>query len=168
MRWINKFLQNIVPNTVLYHILINKKPCRIKVRKGLAANKFFFPGTVKSLALKYFLSYYLVYIYLRKSKVYASSFAGTGIPDRFYQWYRFVKAGIITKYKVFIKYAAVGCLGTAIDLGSLYLFVGLLHLQLLFSTALSFFLAVVTTSRLTNTGPSKIKAATFGSNLSNF
>jgi len=54
-----------------------------------------------------------------------------------------VKAGITTKYIVFIKYAVVGFLGTALDLGSLYLFVDVLHLHLLFSTALSFTLAVI-------------------------
>jgi len=54
-----------------------------------------------------------------------------------------VKPGITTKYIVFIKYAVVGFLGTALDLGSLYLFVDVLHLHLLFSTALSFTLAVI-------------------------
>lgn len=54
-----------------------------------------------------------------------------------------MKAGITTKYIVFIKYAVVGFLGTALDLGSLYLFVDVLHLHLLFSTALSFTLAVI-------------------------
>ena len=47
------------------------------------------------------------------------------------------------KYAVFIKYAFVGCLGTAIDLGSLYLFIDRLHIHLLVATALSFLLAVV-------------------------
>ena len=54
-----------------------------------------------------------------------------------------MKPGITTKYIVFIKYAVVGFLGTALDLGSLYLFVDVLHLHLLFSTALSFTLAVI-------------------------
>ena len=46
-------------------------------------------------------------------------------------------------HTTFFKYAIVGTLGTAIDLGSLYLFVDLLHIHLLLSTALSFFLAVI-------------------------
>ena len=50
---------------------------------------------------------------------------------------------IAKKYAVFFKYAIVGCLGTAIDLGSLYIFVDLLHIHLLFSTAMSFMLAVI-------------------------
>ncbi|HUI46781.1 MAG TPA: glycosyltransferase [Nitrospirota bacterium] len=47
------------------------------------------------------------------------------------------------KYMVFLKYALVGCMGTAIDLGSLYVFIDRLHIHLLVSTALSFILAVV-------------------------
>ncbi len=50
---------------------------------------------------------------------------------------------IFKKYTVFFKYAIVGCLGTAIDLGSLYVFVDILHIHLLVSTALSFILAVI-------------------------
>ncbi|HXW68614.1 MAG TPA: GtrA family protein [Dissulfurispiraceae bacterium] len=47
------------------------------------------------------------------------------------------------KYAVFLKYAIVGCIGTALDVGSLYVFVGLLHINLLIAAALSFILAVV-------------------------
>ena len=47
------------------------------------------------------------------------------------------------KYAVFLKYAFVGCLGTAIDLGSLYVFIDRLHIHLLVATALSFMLAVI-------------------------
>ncbi len=47
------------------------------------------------------------------------------------------------EYAVFFKYAVVGCIGTALDLGTLYIFVGLLHLHLLLSTAMSFVLAVI-------------------------
>jgi len=47
------------------------------------------------------------------------------------------------KYAVFFKYALVGFLGTAIDLGSLYLFIDRLHIHLLVATALSFLLAVI-------------------------
>ena len=44
---------------------------------------------------------------------------------------------------VFFRYAVVGCLGTAVDLGSLYLFVDVFHVPLLVSTAASFILAVI-------------------------
>lgn len=47
------------------------------------------------------------------------------------------------KYSVFFQYAIVGCLGTAIDLGSLYLLVDFLHFHVLFAAAVSFVLAVV-------------------------
>jgi dolichyl-phosphate beta-glucosyltransferase len=47
------------------------------------------------------------------------------------------------KYTVFIKYTVVGCLGTAIDLLSLYLFVDLLLMPLLVAAAISFLLAVI-------------------------
>ncbi|MGO9378765.1 MAG: glycosyltransferase [Dissulfurispiraceae bacterium] len=47
------------------------------------------------------------------------------------------------KYAVFLKYAVVGCTGTAIDVGSLYLFVEFLHIHLLLATAMSFTLAVI-------------------------
>ncbi len=47
------------------------------------------------------------------------------------------------QYAVFLKYAFVGCLGTAIDLGSLYVFVDRLHIPMLVSAALSFLLAVI-------------------------
>ena len=47
------------------------------------------------------------------------------------------------KYSVFIQYAIVGCLGTAIDLGSLYVLVDFLHVNLLVATAVSFILAVI-------------------------
>ncbi|MBP9718584.1 glycosyltransferase [Candidatus Gracilibacteria bacterium] len=43
----------------------------------------------------------------------------------------------------FIKYALVGVLGTAIDLGSLYFFVEFAHLPVLVGSVLSFLLAVV-------------------------
>ncbi len=49
----------------------------------------------------------------------------------------------IRKHIIFIKYALVGCLGTAIDLGSLYIFVDFLHLNVLLGTAISFVLAVI-------------------------
>ncbi len=54
-----------------------------------------------------------------------------------------VREVIAKKYAVIFKYAVVGCIGTAIDLGTLYVFVDLLHLHLLFSTAMSFVLAVI-------------------------
>jgi len=54
-----------------------------------------------------------------------------------------VREGITKKFAVVFKYAVVGCLGTAIDLGSLYVFVDLLNIHLLVSTALSFVLAVI-------------------------
>ncbi len=44
---------------------------------------------------------------------------------------------------IFFQYAIVGVLGTAIDLGSLYIFVDLLHIHVLFATPVSFILAVV-------------------------
>jgi dolichyl-phosphate beta-glucosyltransferase len=47
------------------------------------------------------------------------------------------------KYLVFFQYAIVGCIGTAIDLGSLYLLVEFLHIPVLISTAVSFSLAVI-------------------------
>src|SRR5208283_3344935 len=47
------------------------------------------------------------------------------------------------KYAVFFKYAIVGCLGTAIDMGSLYVFVEFLHIHLLLAAAMSFILAVI-------------------------
>ena len=47
------------------------------------------------------------------------------------------------KYTVLFKYACVGCLGTAIDLGSLYVFIDRLHIHLLVAAALSFMLAVI-------------------------
>ena len=51
---------------------------------------------------------------------------------------------VISKnYAVFFKYSIVGCLGTAVDLASLYVFVDLLHIYLLISTAMSFMLAVI-------------------------
>jgi len=54
-----------------------------------------------------------------------------------------MKESITNKYTVFIKYGIVGCLGTAVDLGSLYLFVDYLHIPLLVATAISFMLAVI-------------------------
>lgn len=50
---------------------------------------------------------------------------------------------ITQKYAVFFKYAIVGCLGTAIDLASLYVFVDLLRIYLLIAAAISFLLAVI-------------------------
>ncbi|MBF0559045.1 MAG: GtrA family protein [Nitrospirae bacterium] len=50
---------------------------------------------------------------------------------------------ITPKYSVFFKYAIVGCLGTAIDLASLYVFVDLLQIHLLVAAAISFMLAVI-------------------------
>ena len=47
------------------------------------------------------------------------------------------------KYAVFLKYAIVGCMGTAIDLGSLYVFVEFLRINLLLAAAMSFILAVI-------------------------
>ncbi|MEW5745314.1 MAG: glycosyltransferase [Nitrospirota bacterium] len=44
---------------------------------------------------------------------------------------------------VFFKYAVVGSIGTAIDLGSLYVFVAFLHIPILAAAALSFILAVI-------------------------
>ena len=46
-------------------------------------------------------------------------------------------------YKPFIKYALVGILGTAIDIGSLFILVDLFHLPIIPATALSFVLATV-------------------------
>lgn len=54
-----------------------------------------------------------------------------------------MRESIAKTYATFFKYAIVGSFGTAIDLGSLYLFVDLLHIHLLVSTALSFLLAVI-------------------------
>jgi|SRR5208283_2884964 len=44
---------------------------------------------------------------------------------------------------VFIKYAAVGAIGTALDVGSLYVFVDWLHIPVLIAAAFSFILAVI-------------------------
>jgi dolichyl-phosphate beta-glucosyltransferase len=49
----------------------------------------------------------------------------------------------LEEFTVFIKYAAVGATGTALDVGSLYVFVDLLHIPVLVAAALSFILAVV-------------------------
>ena len=54
-----------------------------------------------------------------------------------------MKEIIPQKYAVFFKYAIVGCLGTAIDMGSLYVFVEFLHIHLLLAAAMSFILAVI-------------------------
>ena len=54
-----------------------------------------------------------------------------------------MKEVIPQKYAVFFKYAIVGCMGTAIDVGSLCVFVEFLHVQLLIATAMSFILAVI-------------------------
>jgi dolichyl-phosphate beta-glucosyltransferase len=50
--------------------------------------------------------------------------------------------GKMNKYVTFVKYGLVGSLGTAFDVGSLYVFVRFMHLHLLFATAISFILAV--------------------------
>lgn len=50
---------------------------------------------------------------------------------------------IIKKFKPFIKYALVGILGTAIDIGSLYLFVEYVHIEVIQASILSFLLAVI-------------------------
>jgi dolichyl-phosphate beta-glucosyltransferase len=47
------------------------------------------------------------------------------------------------EYVVFTKYAAVGITGTALDVGSLYVFVDLLHILVLVAAAMSFVLAVI-------------------------
>jgi dolichyl-phosphate beta-glucosyltransferase len=47
------------------------------------------------------------------------------------------------RYSVFFKYAIVGCMGTAIDVGFLYVFVEFLRIHLLVSTAMSFIFAVI-------------------------
>jgi dolichyl-phosphate beta-glucosyltransferase len=44
---------------------------------------------------------------------------------------------------IFIKYALVGITGTALDVGSLYVFVDLLHIPVLAGAALSFIIAVI-------------------------
>jgi len=44
---------------------------------------------------------------------------------------------------VLVKYATVGVIGTAMDVGSLYVFVDVLHISLLVATAMSFILAVI-------------------------
>lgn len=44
---------------------------------------------------------------------------------------------------IFLKYAVVGVMGTAIDVGSLYVFVERLHIPVLIAAALSFLLAVI-------------------------
>jgi dolichyl-phosphate beta-glucosyltransferase len=50
---------------------------------------------------------------------------------------------IIQKFKPFIKYATVGVLGTAIDLGALYLLVEYAQMDVILASVLSFLLAVV-------------------------
>jgi putative flippase GtrA len=50
---------------------------------------------------------------------------------------------IIKKFKPFIKYAIVGVLGTAIDLGALYLFVEYARMDVILASVFSFLLAVV-------------------------
>jgi dolichyl-phosphate beta-glucosyltransferase len=49
----------------------------------------------------------------------------------------------LTKFAVFMKYATVGITGTALDVGSLYVFVDLLHIPVLVAAAMSFVLAVI-------------------------
>lgn len=50
---------------------------------------------------------------------------------------------ILQQHEIFFRYAVVGVIGTAIDVGSLYVFVDLIHIPVLVATALSFLLAVV-------------------------
>lgn len=54
-----------------------------------------------------------------------------------------VKKTITGKYTVLFRYSVVGLLGTAIDLGLLYLFVDLLRINLLLAATMSFVLAVI-------------------------
>lgn len=49
----------------------------------------------------------------------------------------------VNQFLVFFRYAVVGTIGTAIDVGSLYLFVDHLHIPILIAAALSFTLAVI-------------------------
>lgn len=49
----------------------------------------------------------------------------------------------LKEFIVFIKYAAVGVSGTALDVGSLYVFVDHLHIPVLVAAAMSFVLAVI-------------------------
>jgi dolichyl-phosphate beta-glucosyltransferase len=49
----------------------------------------------------------------------------------------------LKEFVVFVKYSAVGMTGTALDVGSLYVFVDLLHIPVLLAAAMSFTLAVV-------------------------
>lgn len=49
----------------------------------------------------------------------------------------------VQKFKPFIKYSMVGILGTAIDIGSLYIFVEYFHIEVIPASVLSFLLAVV-------------------------
>jgi len=51
--------------------------------------------------------------------------------------------GILKEFIVFIKYSTVGIIGTALDVGSLYVFVDILHIPVLVAAAMSFTLAVV-------------------------
>ena len=50
---------------------------------------------------------------------------------------------IFQKFKPFIKYSIVGVLGTAIDIGSLYLLVEYAHMEVIPASVLSFLLAVI-------------------------
>lgn len=49
----------------------------------------------------------------------------------------------LKEFAVFIKYSAVGIIGTALDVGALYVFVDLLDIPVLVAAAMSFVLAVV-------------------------
>ena len=51
--------------------------------------------------------------------------------------------GKLREFTVFMKYATVGAVGTALDVGSLYVFVDFLHIPVLVAAAISFMLAVV-------------------------
>jgi dolichyl-phosphate beta-glucosyltransferase len=51
--------------------------------------------------------------------------------------------GNIKEFIVFIRYVTVGVTGTALDVGSLYVFVDLLHIPVLVAAAMSFIIAVV-------------------------
>lgn len=50
---------------------------------------------------------------------------------------------LYNQFKPFFRYAVVGTLGTAIDLGSLYLLVEYAHLGVMFATTIAFVLAVI-------------------------
>jgi dolichyl-phosphate beta-glucosyltransferase len=67
----------------------------------------------------------------------------------------------LKEFIVFTRYATVGVTGTALDVGSLYVFVDLLHIPVLVAAAMSFILAVVNNFILN-------KSWTFRNNSRNF